>query len=100
MSHLLQVSHLSKWFGGNPVLQDIGFTIEAGEIVGLIGPNGAGKTTLFNVITGFLRPRKGSRLVFDGREIAGLKPETCPAGDCAARFRSPSPSPTSRSWRT
>jgi branched-chain amino acid transport system ATP-binding protein len=74
MTALLQVSNVSKWFGGNPVLQDICFTIGRGEIVGLIGPNGAGKTTLFNVITGFIRPRTGN-LIFDGREIAGLKPE-------------------------
>ena len=74
MTALLQVSNVSKWFGGNPVLQDISFTIGRGEVVGLIGPNGAGKTTLFNVITGFFRPRTGS-LSFDGREIAGLKPE-------------------------
>ena len=74
MTALLEVSNVSKWFGGNPVLQDISFAIEPGEVVGLIGPNGAGKTTLFNVITGFLRPRSGS-LSFEGREIAGAKPE-------------------------
>ena len=74
MTALLAVSNVSKWFGGNPVLQDISFAIEPGEVVGLIGPNGAGKTTLFNVITGFLRPGSGS-LSFQGREIAGSRPE-------------------------
>ena len=74
MTPLLQVSNVSKWFGGNPVLQDISMTIDRGEVVGLIGPNGAGKTTLFNVITGFFRPKTGS-LSFEGREITGLKPE-------------------------
>jgi len=74
MTPLLQVINVSKWFGGNPVLQDISLTIDRGEVVGLIGPNGAGKTTLFNVITGFFRPKTGS-LSFEGREITGLKPE-------------------------
>jgi len=74
MTPLLQVTNVSKWFGGNPVLQDISLTIDRGEVVGLIGPNGAGKTTLFNVITGFFRPKTGS-LSFEGREITGLKPE-------------------------
>ena len=74
MTALLEVANVSKWFGGNRVLQDISFSIERGEVVGLIGPNGAGKTTLFNVITGFLRPKSGG-LSFEGREIAGLKPE-------------------------
>ena len=74
MTPLLQATNVSKWFGGNPVLQDIHITIDRGEVVGLIGPNGAGKTTLFNVITGFIRPKTG-RLFFDGREITGLRPE-------------------------
>jgi branched-chain amino acid transport system ATP-binding protein len=75
MTALLQVSRVSKWFGGNPVLQDVSFAIEKGEVVGLIGPNGAGKTTLFNVVTGFYAPKTGS-IAFEGREIAGWKPET------------------------
>jgi branched-chain amino acid transport system ATP-binding protein len=75
MRALLEVSQVSKWFGGNPVLTDVSFAIDAGEVVGLIGPNGAGKTTLFNVITGFYAPKTGS-LTFEGRRIAGLKPET------------------------
>jgi branched-chain amino acid transport system ATP-binding protein len=53
------------------VLADVGFTVGAGEIVGLIGPNGAGKTTLFNLVSGLLRPERGS-IRLDGREITGL----------------------------
>jgi len=75
MTALLEVCNVSKWFGGNPVLSEVSFTLEKGEVVGLIGPNGAGKTTLFNVITGFYAPRAGS-IAFEGREIAGQKPET------------------------
>lgn len=75
MTALLEVRNVSKWFGGNPVLSDVSFALEKGEVVGLIGPNGAGKTTLFNVITGFFAPKTGS-IAFEGREIAGQKPET------------------------
>jgi branched-chain amino acid transport system ATP-binding protein len=75
MTALLEVRNVGKWFGGNPVLSEVSFALEKGEVVGLIGPNGAGKTTLFNVITGFLAPRSGS-VAFEGREIAGEKPET------------------------
>ena len=74
MTALLRVRNVTRWFGGNPVLQDISFAIEPGEVVGLIGPNGAGKTTLFNVVTGFLRPKSGD-VVFEGRDITGVRPE-------------------------
>jgi branched-chain amino acid transport system ATP-binding protein len=70
---LLEVSHLSKHFGGLQVLQDISFAVNEGEILGLIGPNGAGKSTLFNVITGVYRPDAGT-IRFQEKSIVGLKP--------------------------
>lgn len=79
---MLEVNDVSKWFGGNPVLRNISFTIDKGEVVGLIGPNGAGKTTLFNVITGFYRTKTGF-VKFDNRDITRLNPETiCALGLC------------------
>ena len=79
---ILEVNNISKWFGGNPVLKDVAFAMEKGEVVGLIGPNGAGKTTLFNVVTGFLRTKTGS-MTFDGTDITRMNPEDiCRLGLC------------------
>ena len=71
---ILVVENLSKAFGGIHANEDISFSIEAGEILGIIGPNGAGKSTLFDLITGFTRPDRG-KVVFDGRDIFGLRPD-------------------------
>jgi len=69
----LQVSGLSKSFGGNQAVRDISFEVGDGEIVGLIGPNGAGKTTCFNLITGFYTPDAG-RVRFRDEDVTALKP--------------------------
>jgi ABC-type branched-subunit amino acid transport system ATPase component/ABC-type branched-subunit amino acid transport system permease subunit len=68
---VLQVAGLRKEFGGLVAVNDIGFTLRAGEIMGLIGPNGAGKSTTFNLITGVLRPTAGEVRFLDAR-IDGL----------------------------
>ena len=57
---LLEVSQVTKFFGGLRALYDISFNLEQGEILGLIGPNGAGKTTLFNIIAGTFPPTSGT----------------------------------------
>ena len=56
---VLSVDKLRKTFGGLVAVNDIGFTVKAGEIVGLIGPNGAGKSTTFNLVTGVLPASAG-----------------------------------------
>jgi branched-chain amino acid transport system ATP-binding protein len=75
---LLEISGLTKYFGGLAAVSQLDMQVTKGEIVGLIGPNGAGKTTVFNLITGFLQPTKG-KVVFDGENITGKKPHVIAA---------------------
>ncbi|HEU4963215.1 MAG TPA: ABC transporter ATP-binding protein [Bacilli bacterium] len=70
---LLQLTHISKSFGGITALTDVNFGVEQGQIVGLIGPNGAGKTTIFNMITAIFPPTSGE-ITFDGQTLVGLAP--------------------------
>ena len=63
----LSISNLSKSFSGKPVVKEISFAIEPGEIFGLLGPNGAGKSTTINMITGVARVESGKIEVF-GRD--------------------------------
>ncbi len=70
---ILQVTEISKRFGGLQALTGVSFDLAQGEILGLIGPNGAGKTTLFNVINGVYPPEQG-RVIFRGEDITGLPP--------------------------
>ena len=70
---MLELSHVSKRFGGLSVLQDVSFQVPEGLVFGLIGPNGAGKTTVFNLITGLLAPSGGS-IEFGGKSLVGIKP--------------------------
>ena len=70
---LLEVSGLTKNFGGLAAVSQLDFHVNKGEITGLIGPNGAGKTTVFNLITGVFPSTRG-RVVFDGTDITHKKP--------------------------
>jgi branched-chain amino acid transport system permease protein len=71
---LLEVDGVRKQFGGLTAVNDVSFSMRAGEIVGLIGPNGAGKTTLFNLISGVLSPTEGQI------RFCGIRIDTLPAG--------------------
>ena len=70
---ILEVSQLTKDFGGVRAANQVSFDLRDGESLGIIGPNGSGKTTLANLISGFVRPDQGS-VRFKGKEITGMMP--------------------------
>ncbi len=65
---MIKIDHLVKHFGDKKAVNDISFTVEAGEIVGFLGPNGAGKSTTMNILTGYLSSTSGSAEI-DGVDI-------------------------------
>ena len=83
---MLEVSHISKAFGGVRASRDVSLAVPEGKITSLIGPNGAGKTTLFAQITGFLKPDSGS-IRFLGQDITGTAPEEIAARGMIRTFQ-------------
>jgi gliding motility-associated transport system ATP-binding protein len=84
---MIEVEHLSKWYGNFHALRDISFNVEKGEILGFLGPNGAGKTTTMRIITGYIPATEGRISVagfdvaeksLDARKHLGYLPETVP----------------------
>ena len=73
MGELLEVSELTKRFGGLVAVNRVSFSVQEGEILSVIGPNGAGKSTLFKLIGSFLQPTSGE-VKFKGERISGLAP--------------------------
>ncbi len=73
-ARMLTVSGLHVRFGGVKAVTDVGFSVGAGEILGLIGPNGAGKTTTFNAVSGMVVPSEG-KIMLDGVDVTGWPPE-------------------------
>jgi branched-chain amino acid transport system ATP-binding protein len=71
---LLEVTGITKRFGGLCAVNQLNLSLDKGQILGLIGPNGAGKTTAFNMISGFYQPDEGE-IIFDGKDITGLRPD-------------------------
>lgn len=67
---LLQIEHLTHYFGGLRAVQEFNLELQPGELAAIIGPNGAGKTTVFNLITGVYRPTQG-KIVFKGHHLVG-----------------------------
>lgn len=69
MTSVLSVANLRKSYADVVAVDDVSFTVEAGEIVGLLGPNGAGKTSTINMLLGVLLPTSGT-IAIDGIDIA------------------------------
>ena len=56
----VQIESVTKIYGNQRALDNVSFTVNSGEIVGILGPNGAGKSTIMKIITGFLYPDSGT----------------------------------------
>ncbi len=83
---MLEVEGLTKRFGGLVANDEISFTLEEGEILGLIGPNGAGKSTLFELVTGFYTPDAGD-IRFLGESLRGRRPDQISRRGIARTFQ-------------
>ena len=83
---LLDVSDLSKTFGGVLAVQNVSFSVDAGIVYSVIGPNGAGKTTLFNLITGVYKPNSGE-IRLDGEPVTGRAPHQLARKGVARTFQ-------------
>ncbi|HEY7241702.1 MAG TPA: ABC transporter ATP-binding protein [Burkholderiales bacterium] len=73
MSVILDAQGLTKSFGAVTAANEVSAAIEKDSVVGLIGTNGAGKTTFINIVTGYLKPDRGS-IAYEGRDITRLPP--------------------------
>jgi branched-chain amino acid transport system ATP-binding protein len=73
MTAVLDVKGIAKTFGGVKAVDNVSFSVSAGELLALIGPNGAGKTTCFNMLNGQLKPDRGD-VFLRGERITGLAP--------------------------
>jgi branched-chain amino acid transport system ATP-binding protein len=83
---LVEVTGVSKRFGGVQAVNDVSFRVERGMIKAVIGPNGAGKTTLFNMVSGFVAPDTGT-IRLDGRPIHGQPPHRVAARGVSRTFQ-------------
>jgi ABC-2 type transport system ATP-binding protein len=84
---MIQVHHLTKYYGEYPAIVDVSFEVPTGQIVGFLGPNGAGKTTTMRILTGYLSPTSGRAFIggldifrepVEARRRIGYLPENCP----------------------
>ena len=86
MSSQLEISDVSKAFGGVQAVTRVSVEVRKGEILSIIGPNGAGKTTLLNMISGFYHPDTG-RIVLEAKDITHLKPSKIAERGVARTFQ-------------
>jgi len=83
---VLDVTGLTKRFGGLVAVDSVDFQVRRSQIVSLIGPNGAGKTTFFNMVAGQYEPSAG-RVIFNGRSLHGLRPHQITARGIGRTFQ-------------
>ena len=76
----LEIRNLTSGYQGKPVFEDLSFSVEKSQFIGIIGPNGAGKTTLLKTMTHIVAPMAGS-IMFNGKNIHRMR-----AADAAKSF--------------
>lgn len=81
--YVLQINNLSKSFGKTEILHGIDMSVEHGKVYGLIGQNGAGKTTLLRLVSGLMKPTKGTITFHTGKSFIGYMPQSCRFDDRA-----------------
>ena len=83
---VLQVTGLSKRFGGIVAAEGLDIELRRGTITALVGPNGAGKTTVYNLLTGAIAPDRGT-VILNGEDISGLRPDQVALRGMARSFQ-------------
>jgi branched-chain amino acid transport system ATP-binding protein len=83
---VLETRGLGRRFGGLAAVDDLSLRVQQGTVIGVIGPNGAGKSTLINLITGHLKPTRGT-VAIDGRDVTGQRPWTIAKAGVARTFQ-------------
>lgn len=87
MTHMIEVEHLTKYYGPHIALWDVTFNVDKGQILGFLGPNGAGKTTTMRILTGYMPPSDGAARIagydvfkdsLECRRRIGYLPESVP----------------------
>ena len=71
MNHLIETEKLTIHFGGLAAINEVDFSIDEGDVIGMIGPNGSGKTTFFNLLSGIYKPTAG-QITYCGENLVGL----------------------------
>ncbi len=92
MTTLLQLSGVSRHFGGLKAVSSLDLSVDRGEVIGLIGPNGAGKTTLINLITG-VHPATAGTVRFAGEDVTRQQPWQAARRGIARTFQIVQPFP-------
>lgn len=83
---VLSATRIGISFGGIKAIDDVGFSVQQGQVFSIIGPNGAGKTTLFNVISGLYRADQGG-VDLNGQDVTGLQPDRLAARGLSRTFQ-------------
>ena len=84
-AYIIEIDHISKWFGDKQVLDDVSLFVKKGEFVTILGPSGCGKTTLLRALAGFNKPNEG-RILMNGEDITTVPPNERPMNTVFQRY--------------